>query len=437
MPEIVASGRMPDARACSLCHYPNGKGRPENAGPAGLPAVYIMQQLADFKNDRRASADYRKNNTGVMITIAKAMTDPEIKAAAEYFTQITFEKPWITVKESDTVPKTRIAGGMFLALDGPGTEPIGNRIIEVPENTEFTETLRNPRSGFIAYVPTGSLKKGLQVVMSGANGKTTSCIVCHGEELKGIGPVPGIAGRSPSYIVRQLWDIKAGTRKGSWIDLMKPVADKLTEETCSTSRRTPRRGHLNEVGPQGPGSHAESARQLQHESRSRITAVALGAHRTAVELDEVPNDRQTRGRDRSRRGCSSRQPGGSDRRRRGECRVDADARVADRELDVAVRDLSADIHAPLRRRELDRVGEQIPHHLLEPCRIAHHRARCRIDDDLDVDVLGARSGKDRLDGGIDDPAQIHRRHIQSHLAADHPGHIQEVVDQLASVRAFR
>src|SRR5262245_35043260 len=28
MPEIVASGRMPDARACSLCHYPNGKGRP-------------------------------------------------------------------------------------------------------------------------------------------------------------------------------------------------------------------------------------------------------------------------------------------------------------------------------------------------------------------------------------------------------------------------
>jgi cytochrome c553 len=230
MPEIVASGRMPDARACSLCHYPNGKGRPENAGPAGLPAVYIMQQLNDFKNDRRTSADYRKNNTGVMITIAKAMTDAEIKAAAEYFTQIKFDKPWITVKESDTVPKTRIAGGMFLALDEPGTEPIGNRIIEVPENTEGTEILRNPRSGFIAYVPTGSLKKGLQVVMSGANGKTTSCIVCHGEELKGIGPIPGLAGKSPSYLVRQLYDMKAGTRKGSWIDLMKPVADKLTEE---------------------------------------------------------------------------------------------------------------------------------------------------------------------------------------------------------------
>ena len=230
MPDIVAHGKMPDARACSLCHYPNGKGRPENAGPAGLPVVYIEQQLNDFRNDRRTSADYRKNNTNIMIQIAKAMTDAEIKAAAEYFTQIKFDKPWITVKETDTVPKTRIQGGMFLALDEGGTEPIGNRIIETPENTEATEVLRNPRSGFIAYVPTGSVKKGLQLVMSGVNGKTTQCTVCHGDDLKGIGPVPGIAGRSPSYLVRNLYDMKAGTRHGAWIDLMKPVADKLTEE---------------------------------------------------------------------------------------------------------------------------------------------------------------------------------------------------------------
>jgi cytochrome c553 len=134
------------------------------------------------------------------------------------------------VKETDTVPKTRVAGGMFLTIDDGGTEPIGNRIIEVPENTEATEILRNPRSGFIAYVPTGSLKKGLQLVMSGVNGKTTQCTVCHGDELKGIGPVPGIAGKSPSYLVRQLWDMKTGMRHGAWIDLMKPVADKLTEE---------------------------------------------------------------------------------------------------------------------------------------------------------------------------------------------------------------
>ena len=40
------------------------------------------------------------------------------------------------------------------------TEPIGMRIIETPENDEQTEPLRNPRSGFIAYAPVGSIEKG-------------------------------------------------------------------------------------------------------------------------------------------------------------------------------------------------------------------------------------------------------------------------------------
>ena len=141
-----------------------------------------------------------------------------------------YDKPWITVKETTTVPKTRIQIGMFLALDEPGTEPLGNRIIEVPEDTEATEVLRNPRSGFIAYVPPGSVRKGQQLVTSGVNGKTTACTVCHGADLKGIGPVPGIAGRSPSYFVRQLWDMKVGTRHGAWGDLMKPVVEKLSQD---------------------------------------------------------------------------------------------------------------------------------------------------------------------------------------------------------------
>ena len=37
MPDVVAHGRRPDVRACSLCHYPNGKGRPENAPSRRLP----------------------------------------------------------------------------------------------------------------------------------------------------------------------------------------------------------------------------------------------------------------------------------------------------------------------------------------------------------------------------------------------------------------
>jgi cytochrome c553 len=42
--------------------------------------------------------------------------------------------------------------------------------------------------------------------------------------------VPGIAGRSPSYVMRQLCDIQQGTRKGEWATLMKPVVANLNSE---------------------------------------------------------------------------------------------------------------------------------------------------------------------------------------------------------------
>ena len=229
MPDVVAHGRMPDVRACALCHYPNGKGRPENAAVVGFSAGYITQQLVDFKNDLRKSADPRKNNTNIMATIAKGMTDAEIKAASDYFASIKMTT-WVKVVESATAPKTRLAGGLYSAVEGNETEPIGNRIVEVPENSERTETLRDPRSSFIAYVPVGSVKKGENMVTTGGAGKTTQCGVCHGADLKGLGPVPGIAGRSPSYLFRMMYDMQAGTRKGAWSDLMKPVVAKLTED---------------------------------------------------------------------------------------------------------------------------------------------------------------------------------------------------------------
>src|SRR5262249_51388946 len=120
MPEVVAHGRRPDVRACSPRRYPNGKGRAENAGVSGLPVAYFVQQMADFKNGTRKSAESRKANTNTMIAIAKAMTDEEIKATAEYFGAIKWT-PWIKVVEVSAVPKTRIAGGLFLKLDGKET----------------------------------------------------------------------------------------------------------------------------------------------------------------------------------------------------------------------------------------------------------------------------------------------------------------------------
>jgi cytochrome c553 len=226
MPDVVAHGkREQQVNACALCHYPNGKGRPENAPASGLPYAYFVQQMMDFKEGNRNSADSRKTNTSRMAAFAKAMTDDEIKASAVYFSSMKWTA-WVRVVESDTVPKTRISAGMFVALDGEqaGKEPIGQRIIEVPEKGMETDVLRNPRSGFVAYVPPGSVKKGEALVKSG------QCALCHGVDLEGLGPVPGIGGRSPSYTVRQLFDMQQGTRKGLWSDLMKPVVAKLSAD---------------------------------------------------------------------------------------------------------------------------------------------------------------------------------------------------------------
>jgi cytochrome c553 len=228
MPLVVERGReAANIYACSLCHYPNGKGRPENANVTGLSQEYIVQTLKDFKNGARKTSDPRKANTGLMEHFAKQMTDAEIEAAARYFTTIP-ATPWIKVVEADTVPKTRPQGGMFLVVEGAeaGQEPIGNRIIETPVSAHDTEFLRNPRSSFTAYVPPGSLKKGEALVREGttASGKkVTACTICHGSDLRGLGPLPTLAGRSPSYLARQLYDMQHGNRNGEWTVLMAPV----------------------------------------------------------------------------------------------------------------------------------------------------------------------------------------------------------------------
>lgn len=98
MPEIVAHGRgsaLPTIWACGMCHYPNGKGRPENANITGLPYEYFVRQLIDFRNGTRQTSDQRKTNTALMAGFARAMTDDEIIAAAKYFESIP-ATPWIT-----------------------------------------------------------------------------------------------------------------------------------------------------------------------------------------------------------------------------------------------------------------------------------------------------------------------------------------------------
>jgi len=221
MPQIVAHGAKPVVRACALCHLPTGNGHPESSGVAGLPAAYIMRQMAEFKNGGR-----KGGRAPVMIEIAQAISDDDARAASEYFASL---KPsvWTKVIETDTVSKSYVGqGAMRFAVAGGGTEPIGQRIIVLPQD-EMRAHSRDPHSGFIDYVPVGSIAKGESLVTTGG-GKTIPCAICHGPNLKGLGELPSIIGRPPTYIVRQLNDMQSGTRSGAAMALMKAVVEKLT-----------------------------------------------------------------------------------------------------------------------------------------------------------------------------------------------------------------
>jgi cytochrome c553 len=228
MPEVVARGRKPDVYACGVCHRADGPGGPENASLAGLPEAYIVQQMADFKNGARKSAVAKRTPPILMAKIAKAATDAEVAAAAAYFSSLQPRKI-ITVVETDEVPKTYVAGFLFAPLNDKDKEPIGNRIVEVAKDLEQFES-RDTHSEFSVYAPLGSIARGEVLAMTGGNGRTIPCGKCHGPELRGLGPIPGIAGRSPSYLARQLYDFQRGARAGAGGGLMSGVVANLNEE---------------------------------------------------------------------------------------------------------------------------------------------------------------------------------------------------------------
>jgi cytochrome c553 len=208
--------------ACGSCHLMSGQGHPESADLAGMPAEYLIRQMAYYK------AGTRKDDAR-MGPIAQAVSDDDVRQAAEYFAAL---KPtvWVKVIESATPPKTFIAtAGRHRQLhpDG-GTEPIGRRILEIPADPFRTE-IRDPHSAFIAYVPPGSIAKG-EALAKGPSGKTVQCSICHGEGLKGLGEVPRLAGLQPLYVARQLFDMRYGSSAGKAAALMKAVVANLSED---------------------------------------------------------------------------------------------------------------------------------------------------------------------------------------------------------------
>lgn len=220
-PTIVTTGHA-GALACGSCHLMNGLGHPESSELLGLTADYIVQQMADFKSGVRR--DYARMNG-----IAKETTDDEVKAAAAWFASLKPARSTSRVVEAAMVPQTFVGPGrMRFAQPGGAMEPIGARIITLPDNQELAR-LRDPLSGFISYVPPGSIARGKALVDTGG-GKTITCTLCHGPNLKGLANVPRLAGVHPIYLARQLMLFKDGRRNGPDAALMKGAVAQLTDD---------------------------------------------------------------------------------------------------------------------------------------------------------------------------------------------------------------
>ncbi len=226
MPNVVSNGRKPAVIACGYCHLPDGAGRPENAMLAGLPAAYIVQQMADIKTRARHAAWQGPfPPSDLMRTIADSATNAEVAAAARYFSRLP-PRQRARVVETTSIPRSRPALGLYVLAPEGGREPLGQRLIEMPVD-ESRHDLRDPGVEYIAYVPPGSIARGRVLATTETPGGIKSCTNCHGPQLRGLGVVPPIAGRSPSYILRQLVAFRTGSRSAPASAPMRDVAATL------------------------------------------------------------------------------------------------------------------------------------------------------------------------------------------------------------------
>jgi cytochrome c553 len=228
-PEIVAHGRKPVVYACGFCHLPDGRGRPENASLAGLPSKYIVQQMMDIASGARRSASSKPSRPmELMKQMAESSTVAEMKQAAAYFSRQRLRyRP--RVMESATVPKTHPSSGLYVRDPGTDVDSLGDRIVEFASDPERHE-IRDAAAEYVAYVPVGSIARGRVIATKATKANPKPCVSCHGESLHGVKLVPPIAGRSPTYLMRQLLAFKAGTRSAKDGAPMRDVVEKLSVE---------------------------------------------------------------------------------------------------------------------------------------------------------------------------------------------------------------
>lgn len=227
-PASVLANPDPSQYACGFCHLATGQGRPENAGIAGLPRDYILEQVAAFRDGTRSGADPDFYPVEAMRGVAHAVSDADLAAAADYFSALPHRQA-AKVVEAATIPRVIGTGFSYAPAPEGGTEPLGRRIIEMPDDFERFE-MRDPTVRYTAFVPIGSIARGRQLVRHWGPSGAFACAGCHGTRYGGTGLVPPLAGRSPTGIVRQLAAFRSGARHGGQAELMRQVAAAMTTE---------------------------------------------------------------------------------------------------------------------------------------------------------------------------------------------------------------
>jgi len=249
-PDVVTHARPELKYACGLCHLPDGQGRSENATVSGLPEAYFVQQIVDMRSGARSPAKEFASSTR-MKEVALAATDAEIAAAAKYFGGIHPRKQY-TVRESEAIPKSYPAGGLYALRPGNESESLGDRMMEISDDIERHE-LRDPGETFTVYVRPGTLAKGQRIAVDAPSTSATRCAQCHGDDLRGLTvikagqpgqPAPPIAGRSPFYMLRQLVAFRTKTRNGATSTPMQAVTaalslDEMIAAVAYVGSRTP------------------------------------------------------------------------------------------------------------------------------------------------------------------------------------------------------
>lgn len=190
-----------------------------------MPFNYLAQQLRDMRAGARKLVNAHFAPGALMLQVIRQTSETDAEAAARYFSGLRYTKR-VKVVEAARIPHPVAHGFVYVFEKRRPLVSLGERIIEGPDDPERFE-MRDPRTTYTAYVPLGSIARGAALAR-GNGAARPPCALCHGPGLRGTSVGPPIAGRFPTFLFRQLYAFKSGTRAGVTATLMKPIVASLS-----------------------------------------------------------------------------------------------------------------------------------------------------------------------------------------------------------------